>query len=533
MNRFFGGFLELVGASDGGAAGVCRRNLRGLADRPGQCFGRWLLWHSLLADDELRHPASGIRRRIAVREPSWTLLALSVLGCGPSRAAEGGTSDGATGSEGSGAVTSAASSGTATGVDTATSTGSSSAASDADESSETTASLECAQSDAVSPFCYRRFPIDWAGDPGSWSGVSRVGRFGPDGELAYLLAGGAVGDPMGLASWNGDGFVVRSWGTVPSSRVASRVPIRMFSAEHSDLLLTDGQDPDIRLRIARWGLDGPLDEIAVEPTMSGVVGPALLTMPIVDLDGDGLQEFASSNDANPLSRVIVRNVDGVPTYTTELAPYTCGNTLSGIGAGDLDADGFGDFAVIGDCELDEKPGAIFWFAALWGSGGGGFEQSAVEFRAEGRGGWLGIGDFDGDGFDDVALMLGDGDSEPQQLHLEVHRSRGDRSFDPPRRVWSQGYPPGSTQPPSEGVGPSDASFAIGDVDGDGADDIVFANVLYALIDVLGRPEPLPMLSVWAWLDEDAIPAADFNGDGRLDFVLYRESGLIEGLVSTD
>jgi hypothetical protein len=464
------------------------------------------------------------------------LLALGVLGCGPSVDVDdgGGSADAATGSgttETGGVTTGGTSADTVADASTGTSTNASGG--ETTDATGTAGSLDCPENDALPPFCYRRYPIDWDGHPGTWAGRTRVGRFGPRGELAYLLSGGEPGEEMGLASWNGAGFDVRAWGIVPNNSRASRAAIRMFSEQHSDLLfLAHTESAETVLRIARWGEDGPLDEVDVAVAPDIVFGgTSFEAMPIRDLDGDGLEEFAgrTMNDVGgDLAHAIVRNVDGVPTYTTAFGPtMICGALAIGFDAGDFDADGVGDFAAIGDCEVDEKDG-VFTYAALWGEAAGQYEQTTVEFPADGRAGWLGAGDFDGDGVDDVALTLGHGDATGESLAVEVHRSRGDRSFDPPVRVWSQDDPP-----TADGVGiPSDRTFATGDVDGDGADDFVFVGSLHVVIAALGRADSRPLLEPWAYPGDRAIPAADLNGDGRLDFILYRESGLIEGLVSS-
>lgn len=195
-----------------------------------------------------------------------------------------------------------------------------------------------------------------------------------------------------------------------------------------------------------------------------------------------------------------------PTHAVDLV---AGLTLTGLV----------DIASIAACEL-RNLGGVLAFSAEWGDGAGGFASEGVTFSATSRPAWAGVADFDGDGFDDVMTARED-NSKYYESYLDFHRSRGDRTFEAPLKFWTELDPPGSFIPPP--IPPSAATLGLvfGDVDGDGADDVVFQGFMLAVVQVAGETQYLEMFDV-AW-DEDTtqvVSAFDLNEDGRLDFLVW-------------
>ncbi len=450
---------------------------------------------------------------------AWALraLTLGLLACGPVK----DDGDGSASAEGTSADATSASVGSGESI---TSTSTTSGASV--DASSTGAPIACPDNVANEPFCYRKFAIPSNGELGPLpTGGQRAqpvgaGHFGPDGELAFLLAGQDAGMPMALAFWNGDGFDVQPWGVVPGFEYPhTRWPVRMFDGVHSDLAVGRSDQPSYALAIAPWTPDGPGEPVVVEPPSPDYIITLFRAQTVLDVNGDGLEEIAVL--VQPFVHRLVGNVDGVPSFFGDELTHDgkCGREILGIGAGQIDGDGLVDIASIAACEL-RNLGGVLAFSAEWGDGAGGFASEGVTFSATSRPAWAGVADFDGDGFDDVMTATED-NSKYYESYLDFHRSRGDRTFEAPLKFWTELDPPGSFIPPP--IPPSAATLGLvfGDVDGDGADDVVFQGFMLAVVQVAGETQYLEMFDIA--LDEDStqmVSAFDLNEDGRLDFLVW-------------
>lgn len=109
----------------------------------------------------------------------------------------------------------------------------------------------------------------------------------------------------------------------------------------------------------------------------------------------------------------------------------------------------------------------FAFAAEWGDGTGAYTSVGVPFMGTSSASWLGAGDFDDDGLDEVVIATES--STGYEGHIEVHRSHGDRTFAAPEEVWregSKGSNPVDYVPNGTGVSPDARYFIVDDIDGD-------------------------------------------------------------------
>jgi hypothetical protein len=185
-------------------------------------------------------------------------------------------------------------------------------------------------------------------------------------------------------------------------------------------------------------------------------------------------------------------------------------TPSGIGTiddfwiGDFDGDGRDDmFRYVSGSGLEVSPsrGDRFGSRSVWsGSGVGDLSNF-----------W--IGDFDGDGRDDVfRYVSGSG--------IEVMLSRGDRFGS--RTVWT-----------GSGVG-NLGDFWVGDYDGDGRDDVMRYRNGVGLEVMLSRGDRFGSPTVWSGAGVGTIGkfwVGDFDGDGRDDVMRYRSGVGLEVMPS--
>ncbi len=125
-----------------------------------------------------------------------------------------------------------------------------------------------------------------------------------------------------------------------------------------------------------------------------------------------------------------------------------------------------------------------------------------------------VGDFDGDGKDDVAVFYRDTRTGGEQGDVMVARSLGDR-FDTPQK-WTESFCTGTQV------------CKVGDVDGDNKDDLIAFNpATTGQVQVaLSTGSGFAATSTWHsyfCLGQEICDVGDFNGDNRDDIVLFKRS----------
>jgi hypothetical protein len=197
---------------------------------------------------------------------------------------------------------------------------------------------------------------------------------------------------------------------------------------------------------------------------------------VADLNGDG-----------KLDLVIPNSSFNMPTGDTQLGSgtitvflgngngsfqngvsYTVGLNAVFVAVGDFNGDGHPDLAVAdaGGNQIDQSnPGAL---AVLLGNGDGTF-QNAVRYAAPLGSTWVATGDFNGDGYADVALGSDTSLSGIAQGALTVFLSNGDGTL---RNALTYG------------AGTNPLGITVGDLNGDGKPDLVYVDQVQNSVGVM-------------------------------------------------
>jgi hypothetical protein len=182
-----------------------------------------------------------------------------------------------------------------------------------------------------------------------------------------------------------------------------------------------------------------------------------------------------------------------------------GDQVGSIAVADFDRDGVQDLAVVISTAPPVESRGV---AIMLGRGDGTFGPAEIVFRAPADAKGIAVGDFNGDGVADLAVVNNAPFSGPGRVTILL--GNGDGSFRLPLDF------PAGTSAPSQ-------ALAVGDLDGDGRTDLVVTNggpsdsisVLLGNGDGTFQPSLVFDLGVsprvpWS------VALADFNGDGHID-----------------
>jgi hypothetical protein len=223
-----------------------------------------------------------------------------------------------------------------------------------------------------------------------------------------------------------------------------------------------------------------------QAAQSYATGSAPISLAAADLNGDGHTDLVTANAADGTVSILLGNGDGsfqaAQSYRVAVA--------SSVAVGDFNHDGIPDLAVAGS---DTR--GRFVVSILLGNGDGTF-QAAVN-NDVGYGSSVAVGDFNGDGSLDLAVVHGDSHS------LYIFLGKGNGTFQ-----YAGGY----------GFGSDPNSMVVGDFNGDGKLDLAVANGNTVSV-LLGNgdgsfQDPRNFSAVGG-----SLIVADFNGDGHLDIAV--------------
>jgi hypothetical protein len=222
---------------------------------------------------------------------------------------------------------------------------------------------------------------------------------------------------------------------------------------------------------------------------------------VSDLNGDGIPDLVLGS--NQVS-IYLGNAAG--TYTEAAAPSIQGPTSYPIVIADFNGDGIPDLAVplYGSNEI----------AILLGKGDGTFADpvmvsvpGSIVYIVQ-----IVVGDFNGDGIPDLAVIDGDSSS------VDILLGKGDGTFTAE-----------ATKPPISGT---PTYVATGDFDGDGKTDLAVQESGGAIAILLGNGDGTfeASGSVNSGSSGSPIGVADFNGDGKLDIAVAAGASTSESVL---
>jgi hypothetical protein len=318
-----------------------------------------------------------------------------------------------------------------------------------------------------------------------------VGDFNGDGIPDLVVANSARygGVPsVGVLLGNGDG-TFQAVRTFAAGASPVGVAVGDLNGDGSqDLVVTDQSGGTVSVLLGN-------EDGSFQPAVSYAVG-AVQSVAIGDFNGDGIPDLAVA-DGNQAVRVLLGHGDGTfgPART-----FAVGNNPQTIAVGDFNGDGLLDLAVA--CYGSDN------VSVLLGNGDGSF-QPARSFAAGHLPQGLAVGDFNGDGVQDLAVT--DGGGSPFNGSVSVLLGNGDGSFQTARD-----YP----------VGASPNAVAVGDLSGDGVQDLVVADLggtgdLGSVGVLRGHGDGTfqPARTLGAGARPASVAVADFTGDGVLDLAV--------------
>lgn len=296
----------------------------------------------------------------------------------------------------------------------------------------------------------------------------------------------------------------------------SRIPVEAFpwSISIGDL---DG-DGALDLAIAGDGLEGGY---TLSPGVSvllgrgdGAFGPEarfktggvnVSSVAIGDFNADGVPDLATviRGSTQSGSGVVIFLGLGNGTFG-QPDLFAAGNEPYSVAVGDFDEDGIQDLVVANEtfrCTLDGcEPAVPGDVSVLLGRGDGAFEAQS-RFGAGRRPSAVAVGDFNGDGNEDLAV------ANSGSANVSILLGTGDGGFKPQETF---------------GVGVFPRSVIVADLDGDEVQDLAVANTNTNMVSVLlglgdGRFSRQTLFQ--AGDAPVSVSAGDFNGDGRQDLVL--------------
>lgn len=321
--------------------------------------------------------------------------------------------------------------------------------------------------------------------------VIAVGDFNGDGIPDLLVPDYKTSSVFPLLG-NGDGtFTAGAMSPVKS--VGGAIAVGDFNGDGIlDLAITSGDNPG-SMSILLGNGDGTFKAVSTMP--STVEYPNSVT--VADFNGDGNLDLAvsSNNSTTGVVSILLGNGDGTFTSTQVNVPATA--CVSGVASADFNGDGNQDLVLTSACVYDQGNSVT----VITGNGDGTFTTWATPQTGHDAGA-VTVGDFNGDGRPDIAVVNSDGSAT-----VTVLLNKGDGTFN----IADLG-------PSLPQRGP--AMIASGDFNGNSTVDLAVPDINTDTVEIYeGKGDGTFLLSALQPATGrlvNSIVAADFNGDGRAD-----------------
>jgi hypothetical protein len=333
---------------------------------------------------------------------------------------------------------------------------------------------------------------------GKWPNAVAIGDLDGDGKPDFVVSN----------SSDNTFSVFRNTSVGSSISFAPKVDF-MTSANPGNIVLGD-VDGDGKLDLVIVTSDHQIVSIYRNTSTSGnisfaarvdiTVGVLPAGIALGDLDGDGKLDFAVANSGDNTFSVY-RNTStiGAISFASNVN-VTTNNWPTGIAIADLDGDGMPDVVITGWSNTV----SVYRNASTSGSISFAIK---VDFATGSSPGPVVIGDIDGDGKPDIAVVNNSSDDI-----VSIYRNMsttGNISFTSRSDFATGSYPNG---------------IAIGDLDGDGKPDLVvtddFSNsVVLRNTSTIGNNSFAPKVEVVAGTNPSGIAIGDLDGDGKPDLVV--------------
>ena len=372
----------------------------------------------------------------------------------------------------------------------------------------TTANLTITIAAALVSFSEQNFA---SGGDGKWAITA---DFNGDGHVdiavptnSSTITGGA--DKLSIFLGNGDGTFA-SVATYSAGALPWSVATGDFNGDGIlDIAVTNWGDGTVSILLGKGdGTFGAASNYRIGGGGTGVLAK--------DLNGDGKLDLVISNFASNSVTVLLGNGDG--TFSPH-ADYPTGVGPDRIVVGEFNGDGKLDVAV-DDRGCPNLPCSADGLVSVLLGNGDGTLQPHVDYSTGPGSGPDGIaaGDFNGDGKLDLAV------SNSGTNNISILLGNGDGTFQTPMNYSTGSFP---------------ESVALGDFNGDGNLDLLVSQVVV-------NQCPLPATAILLGKGDGtfgapnylcasagfASVAADFNGDGKLDFVTADDGSQISVWTNT-
>ena len=222
-------------------------------------------------------------------------------------------------------------------------------------------------------------------------------------------------------------------------------------------------------------------------------GTTPVSVAVGDFNGDGKQDLATANFGPPWDVSILLG-DGTGNFSPASNYFGVGQFPNSVAVGDFNGDGKQDLAV----------GSINGVSILLGDGAGHFSAN-TNFGGLYLGA-VAVGDFNGDGKQDLAAANAGSDN------VSILLGDGTGNFGAPTNV---------------AVGDSPHSVAVGDFNGDGKQDLAVANDTFSgTVSILlgdGTGNFSAATNFTAGTYPRSVAVGDFNGDGKQDLAVANDT----------